>query len=116
MAEDDIAHGEFFQHRGRDFTRVCPHIVFVHVLRSQAKVGIQNRLRNLAQRGERRTHDNIHLFDIRQFQFEIAHQGQRLGDGLVHLPVAGHDEFAIFVHLEVVMGNFIPLKVWVRRG
>ena len=68
MAEDDVAHGEFLEHDGGDFAGEGADVVLAHVLRAQPDIGVENRLGHLAQRGERRADDDVHLFDVGQLE------------------------------------------------
>src|ERR1700685_187441 len=47
-----------------DFSRVSAEIVLAHVLRADADVRRQNFLGNLAERGERRAHHDVHFLDV----------------------------------------------------
>ena len=41
---------------------------------------------------------NIHFLQVRQFALQVADQRQRLGDGFVHLPISGNNQFSFFIH------------------
>ena len=98
---------------GADFAGERAEIVLAHVLRAEPDVlGFQDRLGHRFQRGERRADHDVHFLHVRQFALEVADQGQRLGDGLVHLPVAGNDQFSFFVHFKII---FRALKLFVRQ-
>ena len=96
MADDHVANGKLFQHHGRDLASESAHLIRADVLRAEPDIGIQNCFRDLAQRGERRTDHNVGFLDVRQFELEAAHEIQRLGDGLVHLPVPRKNELSSF--------------------
>ena len=89
---------------GRDLAGEGADVVLAHVLRAQPDVGIEDGLGHLAQGGERRADDDVHLFDAGQLDLEPAHEVERLGHGLVHLPVAGDNQFAFFVHSSLRAG------------
>src|ERR1035437_499268 len=103
VAENDVAHREFLEHDGGDFARVGADLVLAHVLRAQPDVGIDDRFRNLAQRGERRAEDDVHLFHVGQLDLEAAHQFERLRDRLVHLPITSNNQFPFFIHKMVIL-------------
>ena len=60
-------------------------------------------LGHFAQRGERRGDDDVHFLHAREVALEVGDERQRLGDGLVHLPVAGNDQFTFFVHFKIYL-------------
>src|SRR5256885_15847216 len=100
MTQDDVTHGELFEHHRGDFSGKRAHAVFIHVLCSEANIGIKNCTRDLGKSGEGRADDHVHLFDVGQFQLEAVHQVERFGHRLIHLPVSGNDQFAVFVHFQ----------------
>ena len=100
VAKNDVAHREFLQHARADFAGEGAEIVLAHVLRGEANVGIQNGLGDFAQGGVRRSNHDVHFLHAAEFALEIGDEGQCLGDGLVHLPVSGNDQFAFFVHFK----------------
>ena len=110
VAEDDVAHREFLQHPGGDLAGVSADVVLAHVLGAQPDVGIEDRFGNLAQRREGRADDDVHLFDVGQLDLQAAHQVQRLGHGLVHLPVAGNNQFPFFIHTVSIVTGFASLR------
>jgi len=100
MPENDVAHRKFLQHPGANFTGKGPEIVLTHVLGAQTDVGIVNDgFGHRFQGSERRAHHDVHLTDVGQFQFQVAHQGKRFGHRFIHLPVAGDDQFSFFIHV-----------------
>ena len=99
MPEDDVAHRKFLEHHRRDFTRKRADVVLAHVLRAQAQVGVQDGFGHFAQGGERRADHDVHLLHVRQLDLQAPDEVQRLRHGLVHLPVAGDNQFSFFIHV-----------------
>ena len=88
------------QHQRADFAGERAVILLAHVLRAEPDVlGFKNGLRHGFQRGERRTHDDVHFLHVRNFQLEAVDQRQCLGGGLVHFPVASNNQLSFFVHI-----------------
>ena len=98
VAQNHVTDGKLLEHPGGDFACVGAKIVLAHVLRSQSDIRIEDRPRDVAQRGKRWTDDDVHFLDVSQLPLQTLHQVQRLGNRLVHFPVAGDDQFARFVH------------------
>src|SRR5438445_6254066 len=96
MAEDHIAHRKLFEHPGSNLAGESAEVVRAHVLRAEPDVRIENGLRNLAQRRERRTDDDVGLFDVGELKLETADEVEGLSHGLVHLPIAGENQFSSF--------------------
>ena len=113
MAENDVADGKLLQHARGDLARKGAVVVLAHVLRAQADGAVEHGLGNLAQGGEGRADDDIDLGEVGQFEFQPLDQGQRLGHRLVHLPIAGDNEFAFFVH-EINGIDFDAAIIWRR--
>src|SRR5690606_4910136 len=89
-----------------DFTGVGPVVVLAHVLRTEADVGVENGPRNLAQRGVGRAYHDVQLLDVGQVALETGNQIEALGHGLVHLPVPGNDQSAVFFHENINSRNY----------
>ena len=116
MAENDVAHGKFLQHSGANFAGKGAEIIFAHVLRAEADVGIvDDGLGHRFQGGEGRAHHDVHLADVGQFQFQVAHQSERFGHRLVHLPVAGNDQFSFFIHILIILVPVLVLENPITR-
>ena len=92
---------------GRDLASVRAGVVLAHVLRAKTDVRTADRFGNFTQRSERWADDNVHRRDVGELNFQIAHQGQRFGDGFVHLPVSGNNQLAFFVHIDSLMWSRI---------
>src|SRR5262245_31673544 len=76
--------------------------MLAHVLRAETDIGTPECFGHFAQRCERRADDNVHCVDVRQCNFQIVHQGQRRGDGVVHLPVSGDGQIAVLMHTQLL--------------
>ncbi len=98
VAEDDVADGEFLEHDGGDFSGVGADPVFAHVLGPEADVAVEDGLGDSGEGGEGGADDDIDFLDGGEFAFEAADEVEGLGGGFVHLPIAGDDQLAFFVH------------------
>ena len=98
VAKDDVADEELLEHPGASLARVRAEVVLAHGLRAEAERGAFDGFGDGFQRGEGRADDDVHFLHAGQLALQAGNEVQALGHGFVHLPVAGDDEFAFFVH------------------
>ena len=104
-------HAQITQHAGIDFAGERAVIVLAHVLAAHFDEAVLKLGGYGVQRGVRRAHDYVHIGLRAEVTIEGFHQVRGFSHGFVHLPVAGDDQFAFFVH-----GKIICRTARIRRG
>src|SRR3954468_23134451 len=82
MAENNVTNRKFLQHSSGSFSSVSAEIVLAHVLRAQSDIRIENGLRDVRQRSERRADDDVNFLDRGKLALKAGHKVERLGDRL----------------------------------
>ena len=98
MAKNHVVHTQIAQHAGVDLAGVCAVIVRAHVLRAHLDEAVGQRVADGFQRGEWRANHHVHIRLCAHRLVQGADQFRGFSHGFVHLPVAGDDQFAFFVH------------------
>src|SRR5579859_217002 len=108
VAKNDIGR-EALEHPRGDLTGEGAPGFGVQVLGADGDVGPAQTVRNRRERHERRTHNPFDSRIALQSRRQRVDERQPLGDGGVHLPVAGHDRSAR-AHAQSLFKAFTPGK------
>src|SRR5579859_2902135 len=93
VAEDYVGR-QAFEHDRRDLAGEGALWLGVHVLRTDGDIDPAQTVRDGRQRHERRTHNALDCRIELESRQQLVNQRQTLGDGRVHLPIAGNDRLA----------------------
>src|SRR5579862_2408151 len=90
MANDHVSAAYIPKHGGGYVTGMRALFVPMAILRRHGNVAALQSVRHRPQRGERRRHHHVTMFNLGKSSAELFHKLHRFADGLVHFPVASY--------------------------
>ena len=110
MADDDILHAHFLEHGGGHLAGEGAAVVKVDILRADGHPGVLEQTDGAGDVDEGNAQYHIAPLVLAQQGLELLGEGTGLGQGLVHLPVAGDDGLTVFT----IHGVGLPFYIYNR--